>query len=192
MTEQNESEQTPTETSIREPLILPVLPLRELVLFPGITVPIAVGRAGTLKAIEAARSSGGDPLVLAVTQRKNTTKVTPDELYSTGTVARIEQVQRSLSGIQVILRAERRGRAVRFEHDAGGGYLTAAVRDVEELLPADLDDPAFVALYREAQARDDAAQVVPAFMPFFLLAIVVYLAYNSSDHENKHKCESIS
>ena len=153
MTEQNESEQTPTETSIREPLILPVLPLRELVLFPGITVPIAVGRAGTLKAIEAARSSGGDPLVLAVTQRKNTTKVTPDELYSTGTVARIEQVQRSLSGIQVILRAERRGRAVRFEHDAGGGYLTAAVRDVEELLPADLDDPAFVALYREAQAR---------------------------------------
>ncbi|MEM6797202.1 MAG: LON peptidase substrate-binding domain-containing protein, partial [Acidobacteriota bacterium] len=129
-----------------EPILLPVLPLRELVLFPGITVPIAVGRAGTLKAIEAARSGDGEPLVLAVTQKQNTTKVTPEELHSTGTVARIEQVQRSLAGVQVLLRAEGRGRAIRFQ-PAEAGYLTAAVREANEIYPADLEDPAFVALY---------------------------------------------
>ncbi|MEO1084089.1 MAG: LON peptidase substrate-binding domain-containing protein, partial [Acidobacteriota bacterium] len=134
-----------------QPMMLPVLPLRELVLFPGITVPIAVGRAGTLKAIEAARADG-EPLVFAVTQKDNTTKVSADGLHATGTVARIEQVQRSLSGVQVILRAERRGCAVRFER-ASSGYLTAAVRGVDDLMPVDSEDAAFKALYSEAQER---------------------------------------
>ena len=37
-----------------ERLTLPVLPLREVVLFPGVTAPIGAGRPGTLRAIEAA------------------------------------------------------------------------------------------------------------------------------------------
>ncbi len=135
-----------------EPMILPVLPLRELVLFPGITVPIAVGRSGTLKAIEAAKANGDEPLVLAVTQRKNTTKVTSDGLYTLGTVARVEQVQRSLNGIQVLLRADHRARAVRFEQN-DDGYLQAAIRDVEDIAPVAPDDPAYVALFREVQGR---------------------------------------
>ena len=74
-----------------ETITLPVLPLRELVLFPGVSMPIAVGRSGTLKAIEAARTSE-DQLVLAITQRQNTNKVTPDGLYTIGVIARIDQI----------------------------------------------------------------------------------------------------
>ena len=134
-----------------EPLKLPVLPLRELVLFPGVSMPIAVGRSGTLKAIEAARTSD-EPMVLAVTQRQNTNKVTPEGLYNIGVVARIDQIQRSLAGIQVLLQCDRRGMAVRYEHNEGG-FLQAVVRDVEEIQPADMEEPAFVALYQEAQSR---------------------------------------
>ena len=134
-----------------EPLKLPVLPLRELVLFPGVSMPIAVGRSGTLKAIEAARTSD-EPLVLAVTQRQNTNKVTPEGLYSIGVIARIDQIQRSLAGIQVLLQCERRGMAVRYEHTENG-FLQAVVRDVEEIHPTDVEEPAFVALHQEAQSR---------------------------------------
>ena len=60
-----------------EPLVLPVLPLRDLVLFPGVTMPIAAGRPATLKALEAAQAQA-EPLILAVTQRQNTRNVTFD------------------------------------------------------------------------------------------------------------------
>jgi ATP-dependent Lon protease len=135
-----------------QPLVLPILPLRELVLFPGITMPIAVGRPTTLKAIEAAKTAGEEPLVLALTQRQNTSEVSPEGLFGVGTIARIEQVQRSLSGIQVLLFARERGRVLRIEQ-APEGYLQAIVEPLEDETPANFEDPAFVALYREAQAR---------------------------------------
>ncbi|MDA8017162.1 MAG: endopeptidase La [Thermoanaerobaculia bacterium] len=132
-------------------LSLPVVPLRELVLFPGITMPIAVGRPGTLKAIEAAKA-GKSPWVFAVTQRENLTEVEADNLYTVGTVARIDQVQRGLGGVQVLLHADRRGAAVRYL-SSPDGYLRAVVRDVEEMGPQDENDATFLALYREMRER---------------------------------------
>ena len=76
---------------------LPVLPLRDLVLFPGVTAPIGAGRPGTLRAIEAALKTE-DRLLFAVAQRENIEQVTPGNLYDMGTVARIGQIQRGLSG----------------------------------------------------------------------------------------------
>ena len=74
-------------------LTLPVLPLRGTVIFPGLTAPIAAGRPGTLRAIQAGR------LVFAVAQRDNTDEPNPDILYSMGVIARIGQVQRGLGGV---------------------------------------------------------------------------------------------
>ena len=134
-----------------DPLVLPVLPLRDLVLFPGVTMPIAAGRPATLKALESAQRSE-EHLILAVTQRQNVRDVTFDGLYTLGTIARIEQVQRTLSGYQVLLHGMQRGMAMRYDHPKEG-YLRAVVREVEEMAPAQIDDPAFVALYREARTR---------------------------------------
>ena len=78
---------------------LPVLPLRGTVIFPGLTAPIAAGRPGTLRAIEAALK--GDRLVFAVAQRDNSEEPTSDILYSMGVVARIGQVQRGLGGVRL-------------------------------------------------------------------------------------------
>jgi ATP-dependent Lon protease len=131
-------------------LTLPVLPLREVVLFPGVTAPIGAGRPATLRAIEAALA-GSDRLVFAVSQRQNVESVTSDALYTIGTIARIGQLQRGLSGMQLLLNGERRGIAIHYsERD---GYLQAIVREAEEMLPIKAEDPAFVALHREARAR---------------------------------------
>ena len=70
-----------------ERTMLPVLPLRETVVFPGVAVPISAGRPGTLQAIEAALQ--GDRRVFAVAQRENRDEVEPENLYTVGTVVRI-------------------------------------------------------------------------------------------------------
>jgi ATP-dependent Lon protease len=121
-----------------------------MVLFPGVTAPISAGRAGTLRAIEAALKSERR-LIFAVAQRENTEQVTADNLYSMGTVARIGQMQRGLAGVQLLLQGEFRASAVHVtEHD---GYLEAVVREVEDQPPPDVSDAAFLALYKEARER---------------------------------------
>ena len=133
-----------------ERLTLPVLPLREVVLFPGVTAPIGAGRPGTLRAIEAALTTP-DRLVFAVSQRQNVESVTSEVLYTVGTIARIGQMQRGLSGMQLLLHGERRGIALHVSEK--DGYLVSVVREAEEMLPLRPDEPAFVALHREARAR---------------------------------------
>ncbi len=134
-----------------ERLTLPVLPLREVVLFPGVTAPIGAGRPGTLRALEAALKTE-DKLVFAVAQRENTEGVDPSALHTIGTIARLGQVQRGLAGMQLLVHGERRAIAMHYsEHE--GGWLQAIVRDAEELGPLNAEDPAFVALHREVRAR---------------------------------------
>jgi ATP-dependent Lon protease len=133
-----------------ERLTLPVLPLREVVLFPGVTAPIGAGRPATLRAIEAALATP-DRLVFAVSQRQNVESVTSEALYTIGTIARIGQLQRGLSGMQLLLHGEQRGIAIHYsERD---GYLQTIVREAEEMLPISPEDPAFVALHKEARVR---------------------------------------
>jgi ATP-dependent Lon protease len=140
----------PSEDAMSERLTLPVLPLREVVLFPGVTAPIGAGRPATLRAIEAALATP-DKLVFAVSQRTNTDQVSPETLYTIGTVARIGQLQRGLGGVQLLLHGEHRGIGIHItEQD---GYLQSIVRDAEELPPLNPDDPSFVALYREVRTR---------------------------------------
>jgi len=128
---------------------LPVLPLRGTVIFPGLTAPIAAGRPGTLRAIEAALKS--DRLVFAVAQRDNTDEPTPDILYSMGVIARIGQIQRGLGGVQLLLQGEQRATAL--QYSTSEGYLAAVVMPVEEMNPINDHDPAFEALHKEIRER---------------------------------------
>jgi ATP-dependent Lon protease len=137
-----------------ERLTLPVLPLREFVLFPGVTAPIQAGKPATLRAIEAAINNP-DHLVFAVSQREDLPVVTPESLHTIGTVARIGQIQRGFAGMQLLLTGEYRGIAMRItEKD---GYLQGIVREAEEMLPLNTQDAAFIGLFREARQR--AAEV---------------------------------
>ena len=128
---------------------LPVLPLRGTVIFPGVTNPIAAGRPGTLRAIEAALK--GDRLVFAVAQRDNTDEPEPEILYTMGVIARIGQIQRGLGGVQLLLQGEQR--ATSLQYTMGDGYLTSVVIPTEEMVPINDQDAAFEALHRETRER---------------------------------------
>ena len=133
-----------------ERMTLPVLPLRGAVLFPGVSTPIGAGRPATLRAIEAALKRE-QRLIFAVAQKDNVDQVTPGLLYTTGTIARIGQVQRGLAGVQLILHGEARGTAIHYTET--NGHLEAVVRELADLPPLNVDDAAFIALHREARQR---------------------------------------
>src|SRR2546426_11277014 len=103
-----------------ERLTLPVLPLRDMVLFPGVTAPIGAGRPATLRAIEAALKHPSRR-VFAVAQRENVDGGTPAALYGMGTIARIGQGQRGLGGVQLGL--DGGGRAGPLQDRETGRYL---------------------------------------------------------------------
>jgi len=133
-----------------ERLTLPVLPLRDVVLFPGVTTSIGAGRPGTVRAIEAALATP-EHFVFAVCQRENTEAVSSEGLYMIGTIAKVGQLQRGLAGMQLLLHGERRGIVMHVAEK--NGYLEAIVRDAEEMAPLNTEDAAFVGLYREVRQR---------------------------------------
>src|SRR5881628_3774643 len=108
----------PSFTLDGEPLVtpdrLPVLPLRDVVLFPHVVMPLLVGRHGSLAALDAA--SEGDQLVLVVAQRDPETQdPAAADLYRTGVVARVRQLNRLGSGtVKVLVEGLARARVTRF------------------------------------------------------------------------------
>lgn len=129
---------------------LPVLPLRGLVLFPGVTAPIGAGRPRTLAAIDAALKSE-DRLIFAVCQREDREDVQPEGLYTMGTIARIGQLQRGLGGVQLLLQGEARGTVL--QYNEADKHLEAVVLEAADLEAIEPDGAAFQALYRETRER---------------------------------------
>ncbi|HTP24185.1 MAG TPA: LON peptidase substrate-binding domain-containing protein, partial [Anaeromyxobacteraceae bacterium] len=133
-----------------EKLTLPVLPLRDMVLFPGVSTSIGAGRPSTLRAIEAALKSPSRR-IFVVMQRENVDVVAPAGLHRLGTVARIGQVQRGSGGVQVALHGDTRATAIHYRET--DGYFEADAQEATELPPLNPEDAAFVALHRETRQR---------------------------------------
>ncbi|MBZ0235026.1 MAG: endopeptidase La [Deltaproteobacteria bacterium] len=129
---------------------LPILPMRGAVIFPGASFPIMAGRAGTVRAIEAAMRDP-DHRVFAVAQRDESEEVDPDQLYTMGTIAKVGAIQRGPTGARVVLEGIERAVAVRVTR--ADGYLIAALAPVAEHSPRDPRDATFVALHREVRER---------------------------------------
>ncbi len=121
---------------------LPILPLKDTVVFPHIVAPLAVGRARSLAAVQAA--ADGSRSFIAVAQREpDTEDPTLDGLYAVGTIVQINRIEKRKQGAQVIVQGEQRARLVMAGDDSG--YLCAHY----ELLPVLVID----------KHADDAAEV---------------------------------
>ncbi len=87
---------------IEIPDSLPVLPLRDVVIFPGMITPLLVGRPKSLASLDEAMK--GDRLLLVITQREmNVDEPGTDDLYKMGTVVKILQIMRLVEGTMRIL-----------------------------------------------------------------------------------------
>jgi ATP-dependent Lon protease len=137
-----------------ERFTLPVLPLRDTVVYPGVAVPISAGRPGTVEAVQEALD--GDRRLYAVAQRENVDEPSPEILYNVGTVVRIIQTHRVRGGLQLLVQGEGRAHALRYEQE-GETMLRAVLMDMERIPPQNENDPAFQALDNEL--RDRAAEL---------------------------------
>ena len=129
---------------------LPVLPLRDTVVYPGVAVPISAGRPGTVEAVQEALD--GDRRLFAVAQKENADDPVPDVLYTVGTVVRIIQTHRVRGGVQLLVQGEERAQAVSYEAE-GEGMLRAVLLEMERQVSQNPEDPVFQALNHELRER---------------------------------------
>jgi ATP-dependent Lon protease len=111
-------------------MALPVIPLRDLVVFPQMVVPLFVGRDKTKRAIERARANDG--ALLIVTQRRaGDDDPTLDDLYSVGVMAKvIQQMQLNDDTLKVTISGVRRVGIARL---AESEFLAAEPKTIEDV-----------------------------------------------------------
>jgi len=123
--------------SDRQPRRPPVLPLRDVVVFPYVAMPLLVGRPASLAAIEAA--AGEDGTLFLVSQRSaDMEEPAAGDLNRVGVVARIVQATRQANGTARIL-VEGMSRAKVTRYVPASGFLRAALNDEVE---TEIEDPA--------------------------------------------------
>jgi len=111
-----------------ERLVLPLLPLRDIIVFPRMVVPLFVGREKSIAAIDAALA-GDKEIFLAAQKRPRTNAPAPDDIYEVGTIGSIHQFHRLPDGtVKVLVEGRRRG-VVRRWHEHEPHFLC----DVEAL-----------------------------------------------------------
>ena len=116
------------------PEILPILPLRNTVLFPGVVVPITAGRDKSIKLINQTNKEGK---IIGVVSQKEEGEEDPgiEDINIIGTVAKILKVLKMPDGnTTVIIQGKKRFQVA--EVITTEPYLTATVRAVEEARPA--------------------------------------------------------
>ncbi len=132
---------------------LPLMTLREVVVFPGAIVPLYVGRKSSIKAVENALEAY-DKLIFLVTQ-KNPEEEVPqrNEIYDMGVVCRILQLLRLPDGTIKVLfeglkRARWKGEDPLF--DKSGKYPVVEIEIIEDMEEEGLEADALIHLTREA------------------------------------------
>jgi len=113
-----------------KPVIVPLLPMREEIVFPGATVPFFVGRQASMDALE--RALAGDRAIFVVTQRDSSVE-NPDEndLYKFGVLGRVLQVMRLPNGtVKALFEGSRRGKLLATKLDEK--EFLAQVQPVDE------------------------------------------------------------
>src|SRR5215468_10456298 len=119
----------------RELESLPLVPLRDMVVFPHMMQPFVVGRESSIRALEAALATPTKRLFLAAQKDPQLDEPKPEDIYDVGVVATVAQSLKLPNGhIKVMVEGVRRGRIRAF--DARGEHMVVTVQPIPER-PAD-------------------------------------------------------
>jgi len=133
----------------RGPKRVPLLPLRDIVVFPHMVVPLFVGREKSIGALEEAMAKGGSKEIFLSAQRKaKTNEPCPEDIFTIGTLGTIIQLLRLPDGtVKVLVEGKRRAAIRRFTQT--DGFFTVEVEEVPDLPERSLE---LDALVREVHA----------------------------------------
>ena len=142
-----------TEQPQNEQVLLPMLPMREDIIYPGMTIPFFIGRKQSMEAVE--RALATDRRIFVVTQKDTTVeKPTPDDLFTMGTIGNVLQIMRLPNGtLKALYEAKSRARLV--EAKMGQDYYMA---NVEPIAPvSDKSDEI-------AKIADDVREILEVYL----------------------------
>src|SRR5215510_8067175 len=109
---------------------LPMIPIRDVVVFPHMMIPFVIGRPTSVRALEFALE-GTKRVFLATQMDAAVDEPKPKDIYSVGTVANIVQsVKLSDGNIKVLVEGVQRGRSLR--HSVDPGFFVADVELLQE------------------------------------------------------------
>ncbi|HXZ49289.1 MAG TPA: endopeptidase La [Usitatibacter sp.] len=122
-----------TATFSADARLLPLLPLRDVVVFPHMVIPLFVGRPKSIKALEAAMEEGKN-VVLVAQKSAAKDEPNPEDLYDVGTVSTILQMLKLPDGtVKVLVEGVQRARIER--------VLTEKANFEAEIAPVPGDEP---------------------------------------------------
>src|ERR1700691_2736195 len=105
---------------------LPMMPIRDVVIFPHMMTPFVVGRESSVRALEEALA-GDKKIFLATQHDASVDEPRPDEIFSVGTVANIVQsVKQSDGNIKVLVEGVERGKIISVTEEEG--YFRSVVK----------------------------------------------------------------
>ncbi len=114
--------------------MIPLLPLRDVVVYPSMVIPLFVGRERSIKALE--KATDGDKTLLVVAQRDaRANDPSPDDMFDVGCLTHVMQLLRLPDGtVKVLVEGRARARVARIEDD--GSMLSGSAEPLIET-PAD-------------------------------------------------------
>lgn len=127
----SENEIMPAESENEELSPLPVLPLRDVVVYPHMVIPLFVGRDKSIKALEAAMVD--NKRIFLVAQRKSSNDdPNPEDVFTVGTISSVLQLLKLPDGtVKVLVEGEQRANATSYTLEKG--FLEAELEPIEEV-----------------------------------------------------------
>ena len=119
---------------------LPIVPLRDVVVFPHMMMPFVIGRPSSTRALE--HALGKDKRIfLAAQHDASTDDPRPEDIYTMGCVANIVQNLKLPDGnVKVLVEGVERARAVEWKEDKGFFRVVVKVLPRQKEMPADIED----------------------------------------------------
>src|SRR5450756_1524919 len=149
MTDRPSEQDEEQQIHVVGPRELPLVALRETVIFPEMIVPLQVGREKSVAALNAAVASNG-PIALVTQRQAEREEIDePAELYVVGTLAKIAQVVQLQDGtVRAIVQGQGRLRVLGFTQTSP--YIIVQVEEVEDVTPEGIE---VQALMRTVQSQ---------------------------------------
>jgi ATP-dependent Lon protease len=128
----------------RGPRRVPLLPLRDIVVFPHMVVPLFVGREKSISALEEATAKGGYKEIFLSAQRKaKTNEPIPEDIFTVGTIGTIIQLLRLPDGtVKVLVEGKRRASIRRFTQTEG--FFVVEVEEIPDVAERSVEIDALV------------------------------------------------
>ncbi len=122
--------------------LLPLLPLRDIIVFPHMVVPLFVGREKSINALEEAMSHDKE-ILLAAQKKAKTNEPLPDDIFAVGTLGTIIQLLRLPDGtVKVLVEGKRRAKIKRFAPNEN--FFLVEAEELEEQLEKSVELEALV------------------------------------------------